>query len=187
MYDLTFFPNMLALGKLTEGFVCFCISPFSLDIRWVPFMIWEIIRKYVRKIMHIHGQSTSSVKYTDLKEKKKLKHGENLVGILGYCQKEGPQQELVMAWVWILGNLKTESVAKALCQASALTGTTNTAPGQFTSRNQTMGTSQEGFWAPRDHDHDHCSPLLQIQTEMLPSQNCPSLESKALEKETCFH
>lgn len=50
-----------------------------------------------------------------------------------------------------------------------------------------METSQEGFWAPHDHDHDHCSPLLQIQTEMLLSQNCPSLESKALVKETCFH
>lgn len=68
-------------------------------------MIWEITRKYVRKIRHIHGESTSSVKYTDLKEKN-LKHGKNLVGILSYRQNEGPQQELVMTWVWILGDLK---------------------------------------------------------------------------------
>lgn len=97
-------------------------------------------------------------------------------------QNKGPQQELVMTWVWILGNLKTESVARALCQTSTPAGTTNTAPGEFICCNQTMETSQEGFWAPRDH----CSPELQIQTEMLPSQNCPSHESKALVKETCF-
>lgn len=45
--------------------------------------------------MHIHRENTSSIKYTDVKEKI-LKHGKNLKGILSYLQNEGPQQELVV-------------------------------------------------------------------------------------------
>lgn len=37
------------------------------------------------------------------------------------------------------------------------------------------------------HNHDHYTPVLQIQTEILPCQNCPFFEGKALVKEICFH
>lgn len=43
--------------------------------------------------MHIHKESTFSLKHTELK---KFKYGENLVGNLSYNQNKELQQELVM-------------------------------------------------------------------------------------------
>lgn len=134
--------------------------------------------------MHIHRENTSSIKYTYVKEKI-LKHGKNLKGILSYLQNEGPQQELVVTWVWMLGNLKTESGAKALCQASTPAGTTSTAAVEFSCCNQTMETSQERFWAP--HNHDHAVPCYRPRLKCFLVKIAPCLESKALVKETCFH
>lgn len=85
----------------------------------------------------------------------------------------------------MLGKLKTESGAKALCQASAPAGTTSTAPGELLCCNQTMETSQERSWAP--HNHDHAVPCYRSRLKCFPVKIAACLESKALVKEICFH